>query len=160
MSALGLGALVSEEIASRLKIGKLASLVVEDRRDTVTLGVIRNIKTLASGDRHVGIEVISHAAAPVLLSDFTQKSPVPDLDALGADTELSSLIDDTYGGLLIPENPAAAAQPSILIPATTYIQSASLKMTWMEGHEQTIRLGEVIEQRDDWVRVGVISPPG
>lgn len=159
-SALGLGALVDEEIASGLKIGRLAGLVIEDRRDSVTLGVIRNIKTLASGDRHIGIEVISHAAVPVLLSDFSQKAPAPGKDAFGADSELSSLIDDTYGGLLLPENPAAATKPSILIPAATYIQSASLKMKWMEGHEQTIRLGELIEQKDDWVRVGLIRQTG
>ena len=160
-SERGLGATVNAEIAARLKIGRLVSLVLDDRRNAVTLGVIRNIKSLANGDRNIGIEILSPAAIPVQLSDFSQKSAKPAGAGFAAEDELTAVMENNYGGLLIPENPAqGVTRASVILPASTYQQAANLKMKEPDSADQRITLSDLIEQKDDWVWVGLIRQPG
>ena len=154
-SERGLGAIVNAEIASRLKIGRLVGMVLDDRRNAVTLGVIRNIKSLTTGERHVGIEIITCAAVPVQLSDATQKSVSPIEGAFAGEDQLASMMVNAYGGLLIPENPELGiAKSSILLPGTNYRPASELRMKKLEEAIQPIRLTDLVEQKDDWVRSG------
>jgi hypothetical protein len=154
-SSLGYGAIVGEEIASNLKIGKLLAVVMDENRDAVTIGVVRSIRSLSNGEFHVGIEILSREAIPVLLAEVSAKSGKSSSEKTFGNTDPFSLLDESYMALVLPENPASGVtKASIMIAIANYIQGAKLSVTHLDRSTSFAHLTDLIEQKDDWARVG------
>lgn len=151
-SASGFGAFVGADIASWAKLGRLVTLVTEDNRSQVALGVIRSIKQQSNGQRHIGIEVITRQASAVHLTDrMPQPISRPSGD-LFIDATLINPGVITLHGLLIPADKKRGLAISLMLPRAEFNPSSIYEIS-RNKDSRLIRPGNILEQNDDWVRI-------
>lgn len=151
-SPSGLGALVGAEVAGWVKLGRLVALVTEDNREQVAVGVIRSIKQQVNSQRHIGIEIITRSGSSIMLTDRMARPAMP---ASGDVFTESTLINPgivTLQGVLVPADTARGIGHSMLLPNAEFNPSG-LYETTRGMDRQIVRLGSVVEQKDDWIRV-------
>lgn len=154
-SPLGCGAIVPEEIANRLKVGRLVAMVMDDNREQISIGALRSIRSHSNNEWYLGVEVFSRTVSPVMLTNlgFRQGTSIPEPLLAGADP--FSMLDETFVALILPENPASGIEkPSIILNIANYIENARLSVTSSDRGNLLIRLTDVVEQKDNWIRVG------
>ncbi len=151
-STSGLGALVNSDCSEWVKLGRIVALVTEDNREQVAVGVIRSIKQKANNQRHVGIEIFTRNASNIQLTD---RKSTPGPRATGDIFIDSTLINPglvNLQGILVPANTSRGIGPSLLLPVAEFDPTGLYEVT--SGMEpQILRLGQKVEQKDDWVRV-------
>lgn len=151
----GFGARVDESQASELRIGRLVAAVFDDHKDRIQLGVVRSIRSISAKEYQVGVEVISHAVAPIMLSALSSNGWKGNGLAGNQPHDPYSALETIAPALVLMEEAERGNQPaSLMMPVVNHIQGASMNVTHLNRSNTTIRLGEVIEQKDDWVRVG------
>lgn len=150
----GFGARIDGSQASGLRIGRLIAAVFDDHRDKIQLGVVRSIRSISAREYQVGVELISHAVSPIMLS------ALPGNGRNGGEPgnqphDPYSTLENIAPALVLMEEAEHGNQPaSLIMPIVNYIQGASMSVTHLNRGNTVIRLGETIEQKDDWVRVG------
>lgn len=138
-SKFGFGAQVNAGLNLWLKPGCLIALDYELNPDMTVVGVVRSIQQQSGSDCYVGIEVLSHTPIYVRLQQLDEDgSGRPDFVAFPA----LYLGKDSERGL-----PATLVMSSFeYVPAGFY----ELRTQQLSSR---VRLGEVLEQQDDWLRV-------
>lgn len=137
-SRYGFGATVSTELNTWLKVGRLIALREELNLGMSVVGVVRSLKHLDQGKVYVGVEVLSHMAIYALLQELFDNVP---------DTQV-------FPGVFLSSDEERDLPSSLLLPAIAYQSEAKLRLR-LDRRAHSIRLRELIEQRDDWVRVGI-----
>lgn len=133
-SASGCGATL-EMGAQPLKIGTLVGLKPDNNRYFL-IGVVRRINKNPSAKTYVGIETLSQTPVPVELHTLPNGNQSTRTD-----------------GIYLLEAPGAQQPRTLLIARQEYEQGRILQLK-AQGKAYSIRLQQVLEQSDDYSRVG------
>lgn len=156
-SKFGYGAVVDAGHNPWLRLGRLIAFSGEQDHRAPVVGVVRNIKHLPDDRRYVGIEVLSRRPTQVTLRNLDQKPSTP-RDPSQTDVFLASTLMHAGGfpfsALYLPKDSERNMQPTLLIPTLEFMPNATFELR-SEPYVYRVRLGKVIEQRDDWVCVEV-----
>jgi hypothetical protein len=132
----GFGALVSTELNTWLKIGRLITLREEMNFGMSVVAVVRSLQQREEGKVYVGAEVLGYMALYALLQDWPANGSHP------------------YPGIFLASDEERALPSSLLLPAIEYQSNAELRLK-MDRRTRHVKLGALIEQKDDWCRVAV-----
>ncbi len=153
-SKYGYGAVVPTAHNPWLRLGRLLAFHGDQDQRFAVVGVIRNIKHLPDDKCYVGIEVLSRRPVHVTLRNLDQKvhaySP--------ADTDIFLAATLTHEGgfpfasLYLPRDEERNMPPVLLVPTMEYIAKGNFELR-SDTYVYKIRLGRIIEQKDDWVCV-------
>lgn len=158
-SKYGFGAEVHAESNLWLRPGKLIALDYELNPDMPVVGVVRSVKQRPEGMRHVGIEVLCHTPSYVRLRSLPQGEHEEEFlpnDVFLA-TTLSTQGPPPFPSLYLPKDDERDVSSTLLMPRVEFIAGGVFELRTDQHHSQ-VRLGRVIEQKDDWVRVEVHLP--
>jgi len=156
-SQSGFGAIVGAEVANWVEIGRLVALVCDENRDEVAIGVIRSIKQRLDGRRHIGIEVLSRTAAGIQLTNKMPRAATSTTGDVYLDANLLNPSMTFMQGLLLPPDKARGLGETMLLPNAEFDPGGIYEVSQGTGHHM-VRFGQVIEQKDDWIRLGVETP--
>lgn len=158
-SKYGFGAVVSGELNLWLRPGRVIALDYELNPGMPVVGVIRSVKQLPGNRRHVGIEVLCHTPAYVRLRNLSQSAHPQDF--LASDIFLAAAMasqgQPPFPALYLPKDEEKDVPSSLLLPRVEFVAGGIFELR-TEGHHNQVRLGRVIEQKDDWVRVELQLP--
>ncbi len=132
----GLGALVSAELNTWLKIGRLMTLREEMNFGMSEVAVIRSLQHREGGKIYVGAEILSYMALYASFQDWPPNGTSP------------------YPGLFLSSDPERAIPSSLIIPAIAYPPDTELRLK-LDRRLRIVKLGKLIEHKDDWYRVAV-----
>lgn len=132
----GFGALVSVELNAWLKIGRLIALREEMNFGMSVVAVVRSLQQQNGGKVYVGAEVLGYMALYALLQDLPPNGAYP------------------YPGIFLASDEERLLPSSLLLPTIEYQPNAELNLK-LDRRVRHIRLGELMEQKDDWCRVAV-----
>lgn len=153
-SKYGYGAVVNAGQNPWLRLGRVVSFYDGQDHQHALVGVVRNIKHLPDDRRYVGIEVLSRRPVQVTLRNLDETSRPR--GPAEADIFLAATL--TQGGafpfsaLYLPKDEARNTPSTLLVPALEYVAGGMFELR-SESYIYRVRLGRVIEQRDDWVCV-------
>ena len=155
-SEKGYGATLNEVNNDWIRLGKLVALKPE-RGSHWRIGVIRRMNKLASSQHYVGIEILSDSPAMAMFKPHQAKANsgylINGVDAVDVVLPIA--------GLLLPGEGESVKQLGLIIDSSEYAMGRVLEFgTNAKNH--TIRLKDVVERGDDWVRCGfsVLSNQG
>jgi len=153
-SKYGYGAVVNAGQNPWLRLGRLVSFFDTQDQHYALVGVVRNIKHLVDDRRYVGIEVLSRKPVQVTLRNLDEKSQVHQLpnDDIFLSATLTSGGAFPFSALYLPKDEARDTPSTLLVPALEYIAGGTFELR-SEPYVYRVRLGRVIEQKDDWVCV-------
>lgn len=137
-STYGFGATVSTELNTWLKIGRLVALREELNLGMGVVGVVRSLRRLDDDKVYVGVGILSHMALYAVLQELHDGVPDPQM----------------FPGVFLPSDEVRHLPPSLLLPAIEYQPGMELRLR-LDRVAHRIHLREVLEQQDDWVRVGI-----
>jgi cyclic-di-GMP-binding protein len=158
-SKYGFGAVVSGELNLWLRPGRIIALDYELNPDMPVVGVVRSVKQLAGDKRHVGIEVLCHTPAYVRMRNLSQS--IHPQDFLPTDIFLAACLatqgQPPFPALYLSRDDEKDIPSTLLLPRVEFIAGGIFELR-TEHHHSQVRLGRVIEQKDDWVRVEIQLP--
>ena len=137
-SLFGFGAIINTELNDWVKIGRLISLREAMNPGTSIVGVVRNLEQLDDDSIRVGVEVFSHISMYGVLHESQNNAP----DQLA------------FPSIYLSSDENRGLPPSLLIPANEYRQGMQMHLL-LDRVLHPVKLQEVLEQKDDWVRVRV-----
>jgi hypothetical protein len=132
----GFGALVDAELNAWLKIGRLLTLHEELNFGMSVVAVIRSLLQSDDGKIYVGAEVLSYMALYTQLQDWPPNGATP------------------YPGLFLASEAERALPSSLIVPVIEYQPNAELRLK-LDRRLRHVKLGKIMEQKDDWCRVAV-----
>lgn len=144
-SEKGLGLHVSKR-ANEVSLGMIVCVTVKQQKTVTKIGAIRSIRPIAGGELHVGIEVFSRSAIRVqgktIKLNTLQSNPT------------QNIAENTLGfiGLYLPKENGISKQETIIFPRHLFNKNQPYKIKIL-GDERIIKPTEILEQREDWVRV-------
>jgi hypothetical protein len=158
-SKYGFGALVNAELNLWLRPGRLIVLDYELNPDMPVLGVVRSIKQQPGNRKHVGIEVLCHTPAYVRLKPLSESAHAQDFlpDDIFIASALTTQGPVPFPALYLSKDEEKDIPSSLVLPRVEFIAGGVFELR-TERHHCQVRLGRVIEQKDDWVRVEVQLP--
>jgi hypothetical protein len=158
-SKYGFGAVVSGELNQWLRPGRIIALDYELNPDMPVVGAVRSVKQLAGDKRHVGIEVLCHTPAYVRMRNLSQSAHPQDF--LPTDIFLAACLatqgQPPFPALYLSRDDEKDIPSTLLLPRVEFIAGGIFELR-TEHHHSQVRLGRVIEQKDDWVRVELQLP--
>ncbi|HZV97514.1 MAG TPA: hypothetical protein VFF74_00850 [Methylophilaceae bacterium] len=144
-SKSGFGALVNAEFNLWLKPGCLIALDYELNPEMTVVGVVRNIQQKSGGDCYVGIEVLSHTPSYVRLQALPDKAIV--------------LPDSKFFPALYLGTDEERDLPASVVMSHFDFASAGLYELRTQQSAHHVRLGEILDHQDDWIRVAAVLVP-
>lgn len=160
-SKYGFGAVVNGDLNLWLRPGKVIVLDYELNPDMPVVGVVRSVKQMPGNKKHVGIEVLCHTPAYVRLKNLSESAHPQDF--LPTDIFLASALttqgQPPFPALYLPKDEEKDLPSTLLLPRVEFIAGGIFELR-TEHHHSQVRLGRVIEQKDDWVRAEVQLPEG
>ena len=158
-SKYGFGAVVSTDLNLWLRPGRIIAIDYELNPEMPVVGVVRSVKQLPGSKRHVGIEVLSHTPAYVRLRSLANS--VHPQDFLPTDVFLAACVttqgQPPFPALYLPKDEEKDVPSTLLLPRVEFIAGGIFELR-TEHHHSQVRLGRVVEQKDDWVRVEIQLP--
>lgn len=149
-SQYGFGATVNADMNLWLRPGRLLLIDYEMNPDLPILGVVRSLQQPEEPLRSVGIEVLSHTPLYVRLQPLAWGQPGARPAKQSA--EAAQQAPAAFPALYLPADADRAMPATLVLPRSDYTE-AGLYQLHSESHHGQARLGRVLEQRDDWVRV-------
>jgi hypothetical protein len=140
-STFGFGAVVNSRLNLWLKPGRLIALDYEFNPDLTVVGVVRSIQQQFEDECYVGIEVLSHTPSYVRLVHLAG------VDATSDDAE-------PFSALYLAKDDDRGRAATLVIPAFEYVPSGFYELR-LQRRIYRLRLGDILEQRDDWLRAGL-----
>ena len=117
--------------------------------------MIRSIKQLPERKCYLGIEVQSHTPTYVLLRGSVAKAS---LGEQSAEVFLASSLTfegmPSFPGLYLPRDGERKMPSTLIIPAIEFVGAGMFELR-MDNCSYLIRIGSLVEQKDDWARVEV-----
>jgi cyclic-di-GMP-binding protein len=145
MSTKGYGATLEKDTEASLSPGMIVILLMDEQKDAAIIGMIKNVSVLASGKKHIGVEILSRKARWVSLSTTQESTPV----ATGG--ILSEHIPE-FSSLYLPPEEGLVAEPTLLVPRSRFLPDVSYRIRSL-NEKSFQRLETVLEGRHDWLRV-------
>lgn len=141
----GYGAHINDVDDDWVRLGKLVGLKPE-RKSHWNIGVIRRLRRANPAQQYVGIEVIAERPITLVLRPAKKEQrtlTVDGIDPVGAVFPISALYLK-----------GASGTPDCLILQSAEFSKSRVLWFNFSGHTYQIKLGEVLERGDDWLRVG------
>jgi len=153
-SKYGYGAVVHAGQNPWLRLGRLVSFYDGQDHQHALVGVVRNIKHLPDDRRYVGIEVLSRKSVHVTLRNLDERTSAPILatDDIFLAATLTQRGNFPFSALYLPKDEARNTPSTLLVPALEYIAAGTFELR-SDPYVYQVRLGRVIEQKDDWICV-------
>lgn len=148
MSDQGLGASVPTKSNDWGRLGSMVALKVE-RDAGWKIGVMRRLSHTDDGLLQIGIEVLSLKPQMMLLRPLSSRA-LPGYTVDGVETT-----DTTLPVPIIFISQSGNSQGELLLEAAQYASGRSFELN-AGTQKKTIRLQEVIENGDGWIRVAVV----
>ena len=142
-SEYGIGAEVNADSNRWLQPGILIALDYALNPDMTVIGVVRSIQQQSLQGRYVGIEVLSHTPSYVRLQRLEGKSG-----------KVMKGVE-TLSALYLSRDERRGLPATIIMAELDFIPDSIYELSAYELSHQ-VRLGHVIEQQDDWIRVAAI----
>lgn len=150
----GFGAVVHAGMNLWLRPGKLVVLDYEMNPDMPALGVVRSVQQQPDDRRSVGVEVICHTPAYVRMRSLAQGAQAQEF--LPADIFLALALttqgQPPFPALYLPHDEDRDMPSTLVLPRVEFIAAGIFELR-TDSHHGQVKLGRVIEQRDDWMRV-------
>lgn len=160
-SPRGFGARVNKYANILARPDKLIGLVVDQDTSKIAIGMIRSVKPTQGGQLRVGIEIISNKPTWVqlrqsrnnqLFANTTVK--IEPLNGINAAKSTATIDIGSFSGIYLPVEKSLCETATLILPKMNFLANNNYTLT-INGVEKIILLGEPIESRDDWVKVGV-----
>ena len=142
-SQYGIGAEVNTDSNRWLQPGILIALDYALNPDMTVIGVVRSIQQQSLQGRYVGIEVLSHTPSYVRLQRLVDNSG----------TVMKGV--ETLSALYLSRDERRGLPATIIMAVLDFVQDSIYELSTYEL-SHLVRLGLVIEQQDDWIRVAAI----
>ena len=130
----GFGALVNAEMNTWLKVGRLMTLREEMNFGMSIVAVVRSLQLQEGGKVYVGAEILSYMALYALLQDWPSNGANP------------------YPGIFLASDEERSLPSSLVLPVIEYQPNIELRLK-MDRRLHHVKLGKLMEQKDDWCRV-------
>ncbi|MES2012300.1 MAG: hypothetical protein V4445_00980 [Pseudomonadota bacterium] len=149
-SGKGVGLHISKR-ANEVSLGMIVCVTVKEQKTVTKIGAIRSIRPIAGGELHVGVEVFSRSALR-LEGKTIALSPIQ--SNLHASGESQCIADSALGFicLYLPKENGVSIQETLIFPRHLFNKNQLYKINTL-GVERIIKPLEILEQREDWVRV-------
>lgn len=165
----GLGLHVSRH-PHEVSLGMLIGISTKELRNRTRLGIIKNIRPIAHGELHLGVELLSNIGFYSQAENMGLKTPkvamsigeptVQDnyfANTVFADT--SSFLDSSFGTdpsnftcIFLPKEQSLSKQETLIIPKLQYNKNDIFKVQIL-GEEILVRFTKSFERHGNWVRV-------
>ncbi|MCB4811484.1 hypothetical protein LG204_09150 [Methylovorus menthalis] len=149
MSTKGYGATLEKDTETPLSPGMIVILLMEDQKDAAIVGIIKNVSALASGKKHIGVEILSRKARWVSLSTIQETTPT-----ISSGTAPEN--GPEFSSLYLPPEEGLAEEPTLLVPRSRFLPDINYRIRSL-NEKSFQRLVTVLEGRHDWLRVGCTS---
>jgi hypothetical protein len=144
-SSTGFGATVDAVENDWIRLGKLVGLRPERSQNWV-IGVVRRLASLETGQRNVGIEVLSSKPVTVTLKATKPRHSGYTIDGVDAvDVVLP------VSALYLAANDEDKSGVSLILDSVEYAAGRRFELS-ARSRSYSIVLGRVIEKGDDWLR--------
>lgn len=152
-SKQGLGLYETKHV-SEVNLGMLISISVKEEKNTARVGVIRSIKPAAGNELRLGIKVLSTSASCVEVSNTSLISKnlgenTQNFDRFNADISSNPY---PFNCLYLPIEPDVSTKETLILPKLQY-NNIDLFTFNILGKDMNIKLTEILEQHEDWLRV-------
>lgn len=149
----GVGLQVTKH-ANEVNLGMMISIFVQEEKNTTRIGVIRSIKPVAGNELHVGVKVLSTLATCVEVSNTSLKSLTMDTSthSFGTFNANTSNSPSTFNSLHLPVELDVSTKETLILPKLQYNKNDLFKFN-ISGKDMTVKLTEILEQHEDWMRV-------
>ena len=156
-SRYGFGAVVNADLNLWLRPGRLIAVEDQYNLDMTPVGVVRSIKQLGGNQRYVGVEVLSHTPTYVRMRSLAHHGHHEDFLATDIFTAatLTTQGEPPFPALYLPKDEEKAIKSSLLMPMLEFVEGGLYELR-NDRTVYQVRLGHVIEQKDDWVRVQAV----
>lgn len=148
----------------------LIGISTKELRNRTRLGIIKNIRPIAHGELHLGVELLSNIGFYSQAENMGLKTPkvamsigeptVQDnyfANTVFADT--SSFLDSSFGTdpsnftcIFLPKEQSLSKQETLIIPKLQYNKNDIFKVQIL-GEEILVRFTKSFERHGNWVRV-------
>jgi len=168
-SSKGLGLHVSRH-AHEVSVGMLIGISTKELRNNTKLGIIKNIRPIAQGELHLGVELLSNIGFYSQAENISLRAPKVAIsigehenkDNYFANTVFSnttSFLDSSFGTdpsnfmcLYLPKEQSISKQETLIIPKLQYNKNDIFKVMVL-GEEILVRFTKSFERHGNWVRV-------
>jgi len=153
-----------------VSLGMLIGISTKELRNRTRLGIIKNIRPIAHGELHLGVELLSNIGFYSQAENMGLKTPkvamsigeptVQDnyfANTVFADT--SSFLDSSFGTdpsnftcIFLPKEQSLSKQETLIIPKLQYNKNDIFKVQIL-GEEILVRFTKSFERHGNWVRV-------
>lgn len=152
-SSHGLGTRVNKYANILARPDKLIALMMDEDPSQVIIGMIRGVKPTHGNQLKVGVEIISHHPTWVQLSQVTNNESFLDtMSEISAFNKSASIDIGLFSGIYLPIEAGLAEISTLILPKMNYRPNTNYAVS-IAGVPKRAVLGEVVESRDDWVKV-------
>lgn len=155
-SYYGVGAKVAVEANSWLAPGRLIALDDESGSGNIPVGVVRSVRQLPGNRYYVGAELFSHMPHHVQMKNMDAEKLTEDAVGQRQDVFLSSAMTaeglPPFTAIYLPREGRLDMPQTLLVPTMMFVANGRYELR-ADYKLYQIRLGRVIEQKSDWVRV-------
>ena len=118
------------------------------------VGVVRSIRQMDGNQRYVGVQVLSHTPTCVRMRTLADPGGQPDLLQADIFAEAATAPQSLppFPALYLPRDDDLGMKASLLMPLLEYLEGGLYELRNGQTLYQ-VRLGQVVEQHDDWIRV-------
>lgn len=146
-STAGYGAILPHGDQSSLSPGLLVGLQLDGQSPMFVIGILKNITELPSGQRHAGIEVLSHNAIWVQVTP----SETSLMQATQSEAMMAASLIGFSGIYLAPESDISNTA-SVILPRLKFQQNLIYRLNTYDA-KMVQRLTAPVDAKSDWVRV-------
>lgn len=149
-SPRGLGAEALKDTSLAVKPDKLVGLLFTDHDNQYVLGVVRSVIDNAQNKRKIGIELLSKQVSWIQVRKINQQFEIS--------KNPPTISEDVIGftGLYLAKEEALSEMSSVVVPRINFVENEIYEIS-NTNTKMVVRLGKIIEARDDWARVTVAS---
>ena len=152
-STHGLGTRVSKYANILARPNKLVALIMDENPNQIIIGIIRCVKPTHANQLKVGIEIISHHPTWVQLKPINVNDSFANTVAETEAFNHSTNIDiGVFSGIYVPIEAGLTESSFLLLPKINYQINKTYAIS-IAGIPKRLKLGEIIESQDDWVKV-------
>ncbi|ACT47797.1 hypothetical protein [Methylotenera mobilis] len=168
-SSKGLGLHVSRH-PHEVATGMLIGISTKELRNNTKLGIIKNIRPIAQGELHLGIELLSNIGFYSQAENISLRTPKVAI-SIGSNenkenyfantvfANTTSFLDSSFGTdpsnfmcLYLPKEQSLSRQETLIIPKLQYNKNDIFKVLIL-GEEILVRFTKSFERHGNWVRV-------
>lgn len=149
-STRGLGTEALADNSQHIKAEKIIGVVTHEGLVNFSLGIVRSVRELGMGKRHIGIEIISRHTTWVMVRKMLNQMELNDNPA--------TITEDVLGfpGLYLAKEADFSQSSTLVVPRINYVEDNIYEISNLSS-KVVVKLGKILTGHDDWVRVSILG---